>query len=211
MDLTTDNSSIQGINISKIYRILSSKLKIKVLDSVSFNFHPGDIVLLTGKNGSGKSTLLRMIAGITKPSKGQIKTCGKIGYYPQNPQFNKGVSVLDFTNYIGSLKSSKYITPEGKIWLDKFGITDKWKKMDLLVLSEGMRRRVALAIAFLGNPDILLLDEPLENLDVDIKEELIKILDNELQNKKTIIIASHTKESFTRLNPRELNIEKGIQ
>ena len=152
---------------------------------------------------------MRIIAGITKPSKGQIHTYGRIGYYPQNPQFNKGVTVLDFTNYIGSLKNTSYSPLEGKLWLDKFGITDKWKKMDLLLLSEGMRRRVALAIAFLGNPDILLLDEPLENLDVDIKGDLIKVLAKELQDYKTVIIASHIKENFMGLNPKEMNLEMG--
>ena len=72
-----------------------------------------------------------------------------------------------------------------------------------------MRRRVALAIAFMGKPGILLLDEPLENLDVEIKEEFIKILANELQNNKIVIVTSHSTEMFSRLNPKEMNIEKG--
>ena len=208
MEVTTKNTHITGFRIVKTYRILSSKVKIKVLDGMSFGFQPG-LTLLTGKNGSGKSTLLKLLAGVVKPSSGYVIVKGSVGYYPQNPQFNKGVSVQDFTDYLGSLKTKHYSKMEGKTWLNNFGITDKWKNMDILLLSEGMRRRVALALAFLGNPDIILLDEPLENLDIDIKEKFILLLQEQLEKNKLIVIASHEPEVFTKFNPKRLNLEKG--
>ncbi len=205
-------SSITLQNVSKTFIVLSSKVKVKVLDNISFSCQPGKLVLLTGKNGSGKSTLLRVISGIIKPSKGKVSVKGKIGYYPQNPQFNKGVSVIDFTNYIGSLKNgSKYTKHEGQRWLNNFGISDKWKKMDVLVLSEGMKRRVALSLSFLGDPDILLLDEPLENLDAEIKEKFLVYIKAELTKKKIILIATHEREVFSQFEPEEIKIESGIQ
>ena len=203
--------SISLSNISKTFVVVSAKVKVKVLENVTFTCKPGELVLLTGKNGSGKSTLLRMIAGIIKPSHGSIETKGKIGYYPQNPQFNKGVSVLDFTNYIGSLKNGIYDKKEGLLWLNNFGISDKWKEMDVLLLSEGMKRRVALSLSFLGNPDILLLDEPLENLDKEIKEDLLEFVQIALKDEKTIIVATHEIDAFSRFTPRAINLDKKVQ
>ena len=203
--------SISLSNISKTFVVVSAKVKVKVLENVTFTCKPGELVLLTGKNGSGKSTLLRMIAGIIKPSHGSIETKGKIGYYPQNPQFNKGVSVLDFTNYIGSLKNGIYDKKEGLLWLNNFGISDKWKEMDVLLLSEGMKRRVALSLSFLGNPDILLLDEPLENLDKEIKEDLLRFVQIALKDEKTIIVATHEIDAFSRFTPRAINLDMGVQ
>ena len=198
-------------NISKTFFVISAKVKVKVLNNISFACKPGELVLLVGKNGSGKSTLLRIIAGIIKPSKGKIFVNGKIGYYPQNPQFNKGVTVVDFINYIGSLKDSKYKKNEGLLWLDNFGITDKWKKMDILLLSEGMKRRVALSLAFLGKPDIILLDEPLENLDQEVKNRLLDYIDQKLKEMKTIVIATHEQEVFHKFSPTKIVLEKGVQ
>lgn len=196
-------------HVSKTFRVLSSKLRVRVLDDLSFNSNFGQLILLVGKNGSGKSTLLRMIANIIKPSSGKIIVKGKIGYYPQNPSFNKGISALDFANYLGSLKDSKYTKKDGIKWLANFGITEKWYNIDTLLLSEGMRRRVALGLSFLGNPDILLLDEPLENLDKDIKGTFISLLQTELTNGKTVIVASHDIQSFLPLKPIQINLERG--
>lgn len=206
---TSASLSIQ--HISKTFVVLSAKVKVKVLDDISFSCQPGTLVLLTGKNGSGKSTLLRIISGILKPSKGTLSIHGKIGYYPQNPQFNKGVSVLDFTNYLGSLKNGHYDKKEGIKWLDNFGISDRWKNMDALLLSEGMRRRVALSLAFLGNPDMLLLDEPLENLDMEIRDKFIEYINQELKQDKIVLIATHEREAFSTFSPLEIKIEGGIQ
>lgn len=207
-------SNLQSItvsNISKTFFVISAKVKVRVLDNVSFACKPGELVLLVGKNGSGKSTLLRIIAGIIKPSKGKIQINGKIGYYPQNPQFNKGVTVVDFINYIGSLKDGKYKKKEGLLWLDNFGITDKWKKMDVLLLSEGMKRRVALSLSFLGNPDIILLDEPMENLDQGVKVKLLEYIEKNLKEMKSIVIATHEQEVFQKFSPTKIVLERGLQ
>ena len=203
--------SISVNNLDKNFIVISSKVKVKVLDNISFTCNQGDLILLTGKNGSGKSTLLRIIAGIIKPSRGLVKTNGKIGYYPQNPQFNKGVTVSDFINFIGSLKNKNYKKEEGILWLNNFGITDKWKKMDILLLSEGMKRRVALSLSFLGNPDIILLDEPLENLDSETKEKLLGYIAIELQKNKTIMISTHETDSFNRFPSTGILLDKGAK
>ena len=204
-----ESLSISINKVSKTFTVLSSRIKVRVLNDISFTCKPGQLILLTGKNGSGKSTLLRMIAKIVKPTKGNIEIRGKVGYYPQNPQFNKGVSVFDFTHYIGSLRTKNYTKNNGLFWLKNFGIADKWLNIDILLLSEGMKRRVALSLSFLGNPDILLLDEPLENLDKNTKENFLTILSDELQRNKTIVIATHEVDVFANLGPIMINLEKG--
>jgi ABC-type multidrug transport system ATPase subunit len=187
---------------------LTSRVRVIVLSDISFQCKPNEPILLTGRNGSGKSTLLRIIAGIMKPSKGEIIIKGKIGYYPQNPTFNKGVNVLDFVNYIGKLKNNSYKKEEGIYWLNKFGISEKWYYIDILLLSEGMKRRVALGLAFICNPEILLLDEPLENLDSKTKENFLEYI-RLVKKEKTIIIATHDIKSFMEFDCRIINIEKG--
>ena len=204
-------TSISVNNLCKNFIVLSSKVKVKVLVDISFTCNKGELILLTGKNGSGKSTLLRIIAGIIKPSKGSVKTYGMIGYYPQNPQFNKGVTVTDFINYIGSLKNKRYKKDDGILWLNNFGITDKWKKMDVLLLSEGMKRRVGLSVSFLGNPDIILLDEPLENLDSETKENLLQYISEALDQHKTILVSTHEIETFQGFSTKAILLDKGVK
>ena len=83
--------------------------------------------------------------------------------------------------------------------------------MDVLLLSEGMKRRVALSLSFLGNPDILLLDEPLENLDKEIKEDLLEFVQIALKDGKTILVATHEIDAFRRFTPRAINLDMGVQ
>ena len=80
--------------------------------------------------------------------------------------------------------------------------------MDILLLSEGMKRRVALALAFLGNPTIILLDEPLENLDDETKRTFLTIIQEELPN-KTIVIATHEPNVFQQFTTINFKLEKG--
>ena len=183
--------------------------------------HAGNITAITGSNGSGKSTILRMISGLIKPSSGKIFVCGKksssrdvkgiIGFLPENPQFHRGVSGLDFLTYLGKLKGLKKPQIRAETWLDRFGINDKWKNLPTNLYSEGMKVRVGLASAFM-NPStkVLLLDEPLENLDQEMKKITIKLIEEASKlEKKIVITAIHPDPDFEPYIDKKYLIKDG--
>lgn len=151
------------------------------------------------------------------PSSGQIvkNSNESIGYLPQNPKFHKGVSGIDFLIYLSKINDSKNKnSKEGYrfrslTWLNNFEIPDKFKNLPIELYSEGMKRRTALAITFMHNPDILLLDEPLENLDSATRTKVIHYVDQALNDQKIVIIATHDLESFSKLNPIHIHIKNG--
>ena len=209
--MTEVGNYIKLEDISKSYLILSARIRIKVLENITYGFTRG-LYILKGKNGSGKSTLLRILSGVLKPSTGKVlieNNC-KVAYLPQNPQYHKGVCSREFIKLLIKLdNSSRESVDRSEYWLQKFGITDHVAKLPMELLSEGMKRRVGLAIVFSTNPDIILLDEPFENLDSDAQDILMIRIKEEIQNKKLIIVASHNSSYFNTLDLKELELING--
>lgn len=150
------------INLSKIYVEFNNKT---VLSNISFSLQPGKILTLIGPNGAGKSTLVRVVLGIVKPNKGKIhkKKNLKIGYVPQN-------LYIDNTLPITVSKFIKQMSINKKI--DIIALLKKVKAEHLINyslsnLSSGEIRRVLLARCILNNPQLLVLDEPTQGIDVN--------------------------------------------
>jgi len=174
-----------------------------------------------GGNGSGKSTLLRLIAGFFRPSRGRIAVLGKnpttyeakkeIGYLPENLRFHRGVSGREFLLFLARLRGIKNSPLKTKIWLEKFGIDEKWQKLPIDLYSEGMKQRTGLASAFFHDPKLLLLDEPLENLDQGMKTRMVEIIKKEAKNRrKIVILAMHPDSELEKIVDRQYTIENGV-
>ena len=109
-----DPSKIIVQNVSKKFFSLMNRTEVTVFRNISLEIEPGKITALMGTNGSGKSTLLRLMAGLLKPSTGNIYIKGMssrnvgikrmIGFMPENPLFHRGISGIDFVTYLGKLK-----------------------------------------------------------------------------------------------------------
>ena len=165
-----DPSKIIVQNVSKKFFSLMNRTEVTVFRNISLEIEPGKITALMGTNGSGKSTLLRLMAGLLKPSAGNIYIKGMssrnvgikrmIGFMPENPLFHRGISGIDFVTYLGKLKGIENPKIKAKNSLEQFGIDEKWLILPVNLYSEGMRERTGLAIAFLTDPPVLLLDEP---------------------------------------------------
>ncbi len=188
---------VEVINVSKKYG------KKKALDNVSLTIPKGSIYGLVGKNGAGKTTLMRLITGLQMPSEGEYKVFGvsykdsklskkrkQIGALIEQPGIYPDLSAyqnmkVQFINLgMTSYDSINEI-------LELVGLKDVGRK-PAMAFSLGMKQRLGIAIAMAGNPDLLVLDEPINGLDpegiVDIREMLLKL---NKEKGTTVIISSH--------------------
>lgn len=175
----------------------------RVLEDVSFKVDRGDTLLILGPNGAGKTTLLRCIMGLLKFD-GDITIKGLnikshyreirriIGYVPQSIIFPKNMTARQLIIFHSKFHDDNIDEEE---LLGKFNMSDVID-VDVSEFSGGMKQRLALALAISHNPEILIFDEPLANLDSEGKRIFIKILGESKTNNKTILISSHRISDF---------------
>jgi ABC-type multidrug transport system ATPase subunit len=137
-----------------------------VLNGVGLSVHPGEVVALVGENGCGKTTLLRICAGITRPDAGRVDERGRIGYCPQEPGLLELLNADEHLALFGAAfgLSRKESVAAGRRLLEEldFPVGDRSVSRDL---SGGTRQKLNLALALLGDPEVLLLDEPYQGFD----------------------------------------------
>lgn len=171
---------------------LSFKVGSKqILENVSFYLQQGSLVTLIGPNGAGKSTLLQLMLGFLNPTQGSVHWIGtpRLGYMPQR----LGVDV-SFPLSVGRLFDLKpgAVESTDAERIAQLTQTDILKSHLISELSGGELQRVLLAYALLGNPDVLLLDEPMQGLDVDSEADFLKLLQVlKYEYGKTIFMVSH--------------------
>ena len=194
--------------IIKIEKLSLSFGKRKILDNVNFTINESQILGLLGPNGVGKSTIFNLLTGLIKPDYGSIiidskvvndypiylrTTQFKIGYVPQYGGYFHDLTLLENLKAIGEiLVLDKKIRKE-KInsLIAKFEL-DAVRDVKASYLSGGQKKRLVIALALLGNPKILLLDEPFAALDVMTIKTLQKIIVNlQSENNITIVLCDH--------------------
>lgn len=201
--------------ISKTFR------KLPALDNVSFGLTRG-ITGLLGPNGAGKTTLLRIMATILLPDQGDIRLLGRrileldqrkevrrrLGYLPQELEYPRGFTTFGFVDYMAILKEwDDQVTRHEEVRrvLDVVQMTDL-STMKIRALSGGMRRRLAIAQALLGAPELLLLDEPTAGLDPEQRVNLRSVLS---QIDGTILISTHQTQDVEALCDRVIVLDRG--
>ncbi|MFI5212858.1 MAG: ABC transporter ATP-binding protein [Candidatus Saccharimonadales bacterium] len=181
------------------------KKKTVILHKLDFTVRAGTITGLIGPSGSGKTTLMRAIVGVQRIKSGELTVLGyaagspqlrpKIGYVTQSPAIYGDLSVLHNVAYFAKLVRASP-TQVNEI-IQTVHLADK---KDQLVesLSGGQKARVSLAIALLGNPDLLVLDEPTVGLDPILRQELWQLFSELAAAGKTVIISSHVMDEAER-------------
>jgi ABC-2 type transport system ATP-binding protein len=202
----------------KIGQVVKRYGKITALNRVSLNIG-AEVVALLGANGAGKSTLLKLLLGLIEPDEGTVEVCGHevkrhpitvrglIGYLPENLVLYERLTGKEFLQFVAGIKgvtSSKVIDEE----LEHF---DLEAKRDLLIkqYSFGMKKRIGLIAALLADPQILILDEPLNGLDVEtITKVRARVQALRLQG-KAVIFSSHIMDFVERVASRVVILKKG--
>jgi len=194
---------------------------LKAIDNVSFEIAEGEIVGLLGPNGAGKSTTMNMITGYIESTNGDIfingydikkqptKAKSNIGYMPESTPLYMDLTVKEFIKYMAELKGiDKTIKIENiNKTINKTGLSNVQNKL-IKNLSRGYKQRVSLAGTLVGDPKILILDEPTVGLDPKQITE-IRSLIKSLGKKHTIIISSHILSEISQLCEKVIIINNG--
>ena len=206
---------IEVKNITKKYGSFTA------VDNISFKIEEGEIIGLLGPNGAGKSTTMNMITGYIEPTEGEIKVEGydiskkpkkakaQIGYMPEGVPLYSDLTVKEFVTYMAELKKVDRKTRKEKVEkiIEQTGLKDVEKKLTRN-LSRGYKQRVSMAGALVGEPKILILDEPTVGLDPKQITE-IRALIKELGKKHTIILSSHILSEVSQICNKVIIINKG--
>ena len=194
---------------------------VHAVDGVSFEARAGEIFGLLGPNGAGKTTTMRMITGVLPPSSGSVKVAGydvfeqpmevkkRIGYLPETPPVYTDMTVRAYLRFVASIKGVPRKARDGEVdrVAQKTNCTQFIQRV-IGNLSKGQRQRVGLAQALLGDPEVLILDEPTVGLDpaqiIEVRE-LIK----SLAGKHTIVLSTHILPEVVATCQRVLIISQG--
>ena len=202
-------------NLSKIY-----KNGFNALKSVNLNIKKGEIFAMLGPNGAGKTTLISIICGIVKPSSGEVtidnfdiindyrETRSRIGLVPQELTLEQFETVFNNVSYSRGLYGKKPDPQHIEKILKQLSLWDK-KDQRLRQLSGGMKRRVLIAKALSHEPSILFLDEPTAGVDVELRQDMWKIVEELRSTGVTIILTTHYIEEAEAIADRVGVINQG--
>lgn len=207
-DVISDDLVVRATEVTKRYGRLAPALV-----DVTFSVPRGSIVVLAGSNGCGKSTLLRCIAGLAKHT-GAIEVCGHpvngsvasrraLGYLPQAVTLPQHATIDETIAFFARLRGADHrqaVLPEGFL---RAGGTR------VGTLSGGQKQRLALAVALLGHPELLLLDEPVANLDADGRATVWEVLRNMRAQGTTTLIASPSPADLAQVGDRTIILREG--
>ena len=216
-DLTHDPAQVENATVSVTGVSKWFGTKVAVSD-VTCGFGPG-ITGVLGPNGAGKTTLLRMIIGLLRPSEGSVKVLGvdptsstdffaRVGFVPEDDAVYGFLSARDFVRYAAELSGTD---------ASPVAVDGALAKVDLMAdadrpisdYSKGMRQRAKVAAALVNDPDLLILDEPLNGTDPTQRAVLISLFQELARAGRTIIVSSHVLAEVERMTDRVIAVLDG--
>ena len=193
-----------------------------ILNDVSLHIREGEVVGLLGPNGAGKSTLMKVLTGLWKADSGVVNVCGidvpakpdevhaHIGYLPEQNPLYADMYVREYLMFIARMRgqtAQRSNSAAVEHLIDRVGLTPQADKR-IRTLSKGYKQRVGLAAAMIGDPEILILDEPTTGLDPNQLED-IRALIRELGKQHTVILSTHILQEVSAICNRVIIISQG--
>lgn len=186
--------------------------RVVAVDGVSLQIAAGEVYALVGANGAGKSTLIRMIVGLSAPDAGRVTICGediarraastkrRLGYLPEELYLYERLTGREYLQLVAGLKESdsEDRVEEEIEFFELKAVEGKWVGS----YSLGMRKKLGLAAAFTGAPEVLVLDEPLNGLDVEMMRKLRLRIERERVAGRAVVVSSHVMDFVERASRR---------
>lgn len=195
----------------KLDHIHKSFGKQQVLKDISLEIPSGQVLGLLGPNGAGKSTLMKILIGLWKPDAGSVEAPSNIGYLPENNPLYEDMYVVEYLLFMARITmrdaSAKEQKERVENLIERVGLTPERHK-HIRALSKGYRQRVGLAQALIGDPDLLILDEPTTGLDpnqlVDIRNQI-----RQVGKDRTVILSTHIMQEVREMCDRVVVLSQG--
>lgn len=212
-------NAIEVKNLSKTFRTGFWGKQTQILHNIDFYVKEGQTTGFVGANGSGKTTSLKCLLEFIFPESGEIlffneklnqKIKKKIGYLPERPYYQEFLTGMEFLKFHWRLRGSSSLNfiEEASAALKKVDLYDVRDKR-IRSFSKGMMQRIGLAQAIMGNPELLILDEPMSGLDPDGRLMVKDILSEQKKKGITIFFSSHLLQDMEELCTELLLIHKG--
>jgi ABC-2 type transport system ATP-binding protein len=208
-------SSGHIISVKHFKMCFGDKVVIKDLD---FDVKQGEIFGLLGSNGSGKTTTIRALLGLYQPTSGELLIGGRqfspeqgtvVGYLPEERGLYTKETVLDVMTYFGKLRGLTNPKSWSLNYLERVGLADKAKEK-IGRLSSGQQQKIQLGITVMGEPKLLILDEPTKGFDPVNRRLLMDIIDESHRRGTSILMITHYMEEVERLCDRALLLKDGV-
>lgn len=204
----------------RVERVAKSYGRHNAVREVSLALNAGETIALVGHNGAGKTTLIKLMLGLIRPSAGTVRVLGenpaagefaarkRLGYLPENVSFNMALTGRETLMFYARIKRAAIRqVPE---LLDRVGLSAALDRR-VGTYSKGMRQRLGLAQALLGNPQVLLLDEPTTGLDPSLRRSFYAIIDELKSQGATVLLSSHALTELEGQADRVIIINRGIK
>lgn len=186
-----------------------------VLHDVSFSLEKGDKISIIGSNGAGKSTTLKISTGLLRPKSGTVRILDenpekreikrRFGYLPEDASPYRLLSVQENIQYSALLRGVSDIVSSTEEMIDLFDLSHL-RLSKAYTLSRGNIQRLALAMVFVHNPEVLIMDEPLNYLDLNIQEKVVKLVK---KTEATVLLSTHVVSTASRLTDRIMILSEG--
>lgn len=195
----------------KLDHIHKSFGKQQVLKDISLEIPSGQVLGLLGPNGAGKSTLMKILIGLWKPDAGSVEAPSNIGYLPENNPLYEDMYVVEYLLFMAGITmcdaSAKEQKERVENLIERVGLTPERHK-HIRALSKGYRQRVGLAQALIGDPDLLILDEPTTGLDPNQLVDIRNLI-RQIGKDRTVILSTHIMQEVREMCDRVVVLSQG--
>lgn len=184
----------------EVRQIRKSYRRQRVLDDVSFSLHPGRSMVIIGANGCGKSTLLKICAGLISPDGGEVRVRGRLGYCPQDADLGAFLTPADHFTWFGAAYgiSPRASQEEGQRLAS--GLDWKVHPRQVRQLSGGTAQKLNVACAVMGDPQVILLDEPYQGFDEGSYLDFWDLVDRWCARGAAVVVVTHLLRELHRVH-----------